>query len=196
MVDDMTGAAAHVERSRQRWMRAIALSWGFAEATVFFVVPDVWISLVAVRSVRQGLWACVFALAGALAGGVVVYLLGLRHQGALLALYDHLPAISRGLIAQVSGQLQSLGPVGVVVGGFTGAPYKLYAAQAASTGMELPLFLAASVLARGLRFVFVAVVVGLAARVLTTRLASRTTRWVLVAFWLLFYMWYWSRMPN
>jgi len=196
MVDDMTGAAAPVGRSRQRWMRAVALSWGFAEATVFFVVPDVWISLVAVRSLRQGLWACVFALAGALAGGVVVYLLGLRHQAALLALYDHLPAIGHGLIAQVSGQLQSLGAAGVVVGGFTGAPYKLYAAQAASAGMDLPLFLAASVLARGLRFVLVAVVVGLVARVLAARLGNRTTRWVLVAFWLLFYAWYWSRMPN
>jgi membrane protein YqaA with SNARE-associated domain len=196
MADHIALDAAHAQGSRQRWMRAIALSWGFAEATVFFVVPDVWISLVAVRSLRQGLWTCAFALAGALAGGIVVYLLGLRHQAALLAWYDHLPAISRGLIVQVSGQLQSLGATGVVLGGFTGAPYKLYAAQAASAGMDLPLFLAASVLARGSRFVLVAMVVGLVARALAARLGNRTAHRAVLVFWLLFYAWYWSRMPN
>jgi membrane protein YqaA with SNARE-associated domain len=196
MGDDIAAAGSSDGRAPRRWLRAVASSWGFAEATLFFVVPDVWISHAAVRSLRQGLWASVFALAGALAGGVVVYLLGLRHQRALLALYDHLPAISRDLIAQVAEQLQSLGGLGVVLGGFTGTPYKLYAAQAASAGMDLAPFLAASVLARGLRFVLVALVVALIARVLQPRLGASATQRVLIVFWILFYGWYWSRMPN
>ena len=196
MGDDIAAAGSSDGRVASRWLRAVALSWGFAEATLFFVVPDVWISHAAVRSLRQGLWASVFALAGALAGGVVVYLLGLRHQTALLALYDHLPAISRDLIVRVSDQLQSLGGLGMVLGGFTGTPYKLYAAQAASAGMDLAPFLAASVLARGLRFVLVALAVSLIARVLQARLGTRATQRILVVFWIVFYGWYWSRMPN
>lgn len=179
-----------------RTAHAIAALWGFAEATLFFVVPDVWISHVALRSLRQGLWAGAFALAGALAGGILVYGLGLRHQAALLALYDHLPAISRGLIAQVGDQLQALGGVGVVLGGFSGSPYKLYAAQAASSGIDLAPFLTASALARGLRFGLVALVVAGIGRLLAARFGDTATRRVLIVFWVLFYAWYWSWMPN
>ncbi|HLL50335.1 MAG TPA: hypothetical protein VK356_06675 [Thermomicrobiales bacterium] len=39
---------------------ATALGWGFAEATVFFVVPDVWIGLLTLFSWRAGLRAVVF----------------------------------------------------------------------------------------------------------------------------------------
>ena len=48
---------------------AIASLWGFAEATVFFIVPDVLLSWLALRSPKSGLIACLFALLGALIGG-------------------------------------------------------------------------------------------------------------------------------
>ena len=176
--------------------QAIAMAWGFAEATLFFVVPDVWISHLAMRSLRRGLWACASTLAGAMAGGGLVYWLGQRHEAALLALYDRLPAIGQGLIARVGDQLESMGAAGLVLGGFTGAPYKLYAAQAAAAGMGVPAFLAASVLARGLRFVLVALLAWLVARMLAAKLGERTTLKILVAFWIVFYAAYWSWMPN
>src|SRR3546814_3695958 len=54
-----------------RAAHAVSLLWGFAEATVFFVVPDVWISRRALSSWRAALRGCGFALAGALGGGVL-----------------------------------------------------------------------------------------------------------------------------
>lgn len=188
--------AAPAQRPRRAWIRAIAALWGFAEAVLFFVVPDVWISHAALRSLRQGLWAGAFALAGALVGGILVYALGLRHEAALLALYDRLPAIDRGMIEQVGAQLQSLGGAGMVLGGFSGSPYKLYAAQAGSAGMELAPFLAASALARGLRFGAVALVAAWVGGWLAGRFGLRATRRALVGFWVLFYAWYWSWMPG
>lgn len=196
MTDGIAGDGVRAERTRQRWSHVVAALWGFAEAMLFFVVPDVWISHVAVRSLRQGLWVCGSTLIGALVGGTLVYRLGQRHESMLLALYDRLPAISQELIVRVAGQLDSLGGAGLVLGGFTGAPYKLYAAQAASADMGLSAFLAASALARGLRFVLVALLVALIARVLPARVGSRATRSILGVFWILFYAWYWSRMPN
>jgi membrane protein YqaA with SNARE-associated domain len=196
MSDGIAATGADAERTRRRRAYAIALLWGFAEATVFFVVPDVWISRVAARSLRQGVWTSACALIGALVGGVVVYLSAPRYQAPLLALYDHLPAISHDLIVQVAGQLQSLGAAGVVLGGFTGTPYKLYAAQAASAGMGLPVFLGASALARGLRFVLVALGVGLVARLLAARVGVTAMRRILAVAWIVFYAVYWSRMPN
>lgn len=188
--------AAPAQPPRRAWIRAIAALWGFAEATLFFVVPDVWISHAALRSLRQGLWAGAFALAGALVGGIVVYGLGLRHEDALLALYERLPAISGGMIEQVGAQLRALGGAGMVLGGFSGSPYKLYAAQAASAGMDLAPFLAASALARGLRFGLVALVAAAIGRWLAARFGPRATRRALVAFWVLFYAGYWSWMPG
>jgi membrane protein YqaA with SNARE-associated domain len=196
MADGIAGDGVRTKRMQQRRTHVVAALWGFAEAMLFFVVPDVWISQVAVRSLRHGLWASGSALMGALAGGIVVYGMGQRHEATLLALYDRLPAISHASIARVASQLESLGGSGMVLGGFTGAPYKLYAAQAASAGMGLETFLAASALARGLRFVLVALLVGLIARMLTAKAGNRTARWILVVFWILFYAWYWSRMPN
>src|SRR3546814_16266356 len=56
-----------------RAAHAVSLLWGFAEATVFFVVPDVWISRRALSSWRAALRGCGFALAGALVGCVLLF---------------------------------------------------------------------------------------------------------------------------
>jgi len=50
---------------------AVAGLWGFAEATAFFVVPDVWLSAVALRNLPRGLTGAASATAGALVGGAV-----------------------------------------------------------------------------------------------------------------------------
>src|SRR3546814_14830266 len=68
-----------------------------------------------------------------------------HHEAALLALFERLPAIGPGLVARVQAQLQDLGGAGLLVGGFSGAPYKLYAVQAASAGLGLPVFIACSI---------------------------------------------------
>jgi hypothetical protein len=39
-------------------VNAIALIWGFAEATLFFVVPDVWLTLAGRDKFHRGLVAC------------------------------------------------------------------------------------------------------------------------------------------
>jgi hypothetical protein len=77
-----------VEARHGRLSDGLAFAWGLAEATVFFVVPDVWISRLALSSWRAALRGCALALVGALVGGVLLYLAGGRHEAALLALYD------------------------------------------------------------------------------------------------------------
>ncbi|MFM9106139.1 MAG: hypothetical protein ACKOWF_05500, partial [Chloroflexota bacterium] len=44
-------------RAPSRAAARIAALWGFAEATVFFIVPDVWIGLLAAFDPRAGLRA-------------------------------------------------------------------------------------------------------------------------------------------
>ena len=54
----------------------IASLWGFAEATLFFFVPDIWISILALKNGRQGLIACFYSFVGAVVGGLIMYYLG------------------------------------------------------------------------------------------------------------------------
>jgi len=48
-----------------------ALVWGFAEATLFFFVPDILITRIALADLRRALWACFWSLLGAVSGGAV-----------------------------------------------------------------------------------------------------------------------------
>jgi len=179
-----------------RGAHAVSLLWGLAEATVFFVVPDVWISRRALSSWPAALRSCGFALVGAVAGGVLLYFAGREHEAALLALFDRLPAIGPGLVARVQAQLHDLGGIGLVAGGFSGAPYKLYAAQAASAGLGLPVFVACSVVARGARFLAVALLARGVARWATPRLGAVAVRRIWWLAWIVFYALYWALMPG
>ncbi|HVI58067.1 MAG TPA: hypothetical protein VM619_04225 [Luteimonas sp.] len=179
-----------------RRAQAVALAWGFAEATLFFVVPDVWISRLALSSRRAALLGCASALAGAVVGGLLLYALAPRHGSALLALFDQLPAIGPGLVERVRGQLQALGGAGLVVGGFSGAPYKLYAVQAPAAGVGWLAFIAGSVVARGTRFLAVALLAGGLARWLAPRLGAARLLRAWLAAWVVFYAVYWALMPG
>jgi membrane protein YqaA with SNARE-associated domain len=196
-MQDAVGPQRVPDRALEGWPApAVAALWGLAEATALFVVPDVWISRLALSSRRAALRGCACALAGALLGGVLLYLLGAGHEAALLALFERLPAIDPGLVARVRAQLHGLGGWALLVGGFSGAPYKLYAAQAMSTGLGLPVFIACSAIARGARFLAVALLVGAIARRATPRFGAATVRRIWWAAWIGFYALYWTLMPG
>src|SRR5699024_4595805 len=57
----------------ERRIHAWAAAWGLAEGTFFFIVPDVWLSWVALQKPRTARKAALSALAGAMAGGAFVH---------------------------------------------------------------------------------------------------------------------------
>ena len=65
MSDDRAG--------RRGALRALGVNlgaavWGFAEATLFFIVPDVLLSWIALHAPRKALVACLWAVVGAPSG--------------------------------------------------------------------------------------------------------------------------------
>ena len=60
-------------RAASSWVAMLGLLWGFAEATVFFIVPDVLLGAVALFAPRAAPRVLAFTLAGALAGGALTY---------------------------------------------------------------------------------------------------------------------------
>src|SRR4051812_21124803 len=72
----------------------LAFAWGIAEASFFFIVPDVLLTLIACRALKPALKATLAALAGALIGGVLMYALGMRSPDEATAFLDYVPAIN------------------------------------------------------------------------------------------------------
>lgn len=175
----------------------MSMFWGFAEATLFFIVPDVLLTAIAVwRGRPAALRAVAWTIAGAVIGGGLTYGWSTRDQGAATALLDRLPAISPTMIADVGAALDRLGAGAMAIGALTGVPYKIYAAMAPQSGIPLWTFLAVSIPARALRFLLVVLIADWLGRRLSNWLTLRQRAIVLAAVWLLFYGAYFSTMPN
>jgi membrane protein YqaA with SNARE-associated domain len=174
-----------------------AFLWGVAEATLFVIVPDVLLSIAVIqRGWRTAFPLVGWAVAGALLGGAGAYQWSAGHPDTAAAFLDSLPAISPAMIETARADLAREGLWVLVIGAFTGVPYKIFAMMAPAAGIKLLPFLLASIPARVARFVLAVLIVG----VVNDRLApilSRRTRLVLLgSFWLLFYAAFFALMPR
>jgi hypothetical protein len=174
----------------------LAALWGLAEATFFFIVPDVLLSWIALRNFKQAMWACAWALLGALLGGALIWYAGLVNADPLRALFVSIPAIDEGMLSTVRDQLQDSGLVALFIGPLVGTPYKLYALEAAQLGYGLFIFLLISVPARLLRFVIVTIVSAGASKALGRFVGIRTLQVLHVGVWIAFYSWYFHVMSS
>jgi membrane protein YqaA with SNARE-associated domain len=173
---------------------SISFVWGFCEASFFFLVPDIWLSRIAMTDFRQALKNTLFATIGALLGGLVVYMYGhaaFEETGRFLGM---IPAISPDMIEDAGTDIAENGLMAALVGGIAqGMPYKIYAVWAGHLAISLPLFLLASAVARLIRFFVVAGLFYAAARVLSAHLSAQSLLRLHAAVWILFYAGYfWS----
>ena len=168
-------------------MNILAALWGFAEATLFFIVPDVLLSWLGLRDRRRAWVASGYALIGALLGGVLMYRWGVQDLAGARALLLGLPGIDAGLLDLARRQLQQSGALALFQGGFGGVPYKTYAIHAAAEGMGLGIFLAASMFARWLRFALVMLATRWLVRALLPQQTLLKQQLFLLVGWLAFY---------
>lgn len=173
----------------------VALAWGFAEATLFFIVPDIWIGLLALCDWRAGLRAAAWAVAGAVLGGAVMYGVGARTAPERsAALLEAVPAVSPAMVARVEDEMRDGGPASMLLGPLRGTPYKLYVRAAGVADESLLATLLWTVPARAGRFLLVALVTALCG--MAVRRFSDDWRWLvwpyLVA-WAIFYaVYFWA----
>lgn len=184
---------APAPRGSDRSVIAGAVLWGFLEATVFFVVPDVLLSTLALRSGRLALRAGWAAVAGALVGGALMWTLGNQRPGFAARLVEAVPAISWSALAEVRADLTQEGWRALLLGGFVGTPYKIFALEAGRLGLPLLELLVFTVPARLARFLAVTGLAALGGALLGrwgVPLARR--RQVLWAVWVVNYVVYWG----
>ena len=170
--------------------------WGFAEATVFFIVPDVLLTWIALQNYKLAFIACVSVLGGALLGGSILWFIGSDDPGPARALFSGLPGIDSGMIATVTSQVENDGLVALFIGPVIGAPYKLYAVEAGNLGIGLAAFLLVSIPARLMRFAFAVLFAAAISHVLQKRFPLSVLRGVHIVAWIAFYTWYFHVMSQ
>jgi hypothetical protein len=86
---------------------ALACVWGFAEGTLFFVVPDVLVSLAALCGGRRALPHVVAAVAGALLAGAVMFAWSASDEPAASAAVRNVPFVRETMFARVDEGLET-----------------------------------------------------------------------------------------
>ena len=183
---------------RKHALMLAAFVWGVAEATLFFIVPDVVLSYIGVRQgSRAAAKASLIAAAGAATGGVIMYLWSQSDPAAAHAAVAAVPAISAEMIARAQDAMSSDWFGATFLGPLTSTPYKVYAILAPQNGVPLWSFALASIIARLPRFLGVGIGSALIAAYLRRwKLPERTILGILAGCWIALYVLFFSLMPG
>ncbi|MBL8530565.1 MAG: hypothetical protein JNK94_02415 [Hyphomonadaceae bacterium] len=174
-----------------------AFAWGFAEATLFFIVPDVLLSYVGLmRGARAGLRAAVIAAAGAACGGALMFAWSAAAPEAARAAVLAIPAISEAMAAAAGAAMAQNWFAATLMGPLSSTPFKLFAILAPQAGAGLAAFAVAGFIARLPRFVLIALALAGIARWLGPFWGRRRLIWLLAGGWVLFYGVFFALMPN
>lgn len=179
---------------RLRSQAFVAGLWGFAEGTIFFVVPDVCVTCFALFSFKESAKALQSAVLGALIAGVLMYALASCDYQLARRIVLSVPFVSQPLLDQSRADYLQHAWLATVYAPLSGIPYKVFAIEAVQYIGILP-FVFASILAR---FGRIGAAWGLAAliRVCFKRTIDMRPRLFLAIhflFWSVFYSWYWSK---
>ena len=171
----------------------IVAGWSAAEAAIFFIVADVPISWIAVRSgTKAALLAAIVAALASVAGAAAVLFWAGHDAAGAAATMAALPGIDPALIREAASAHHG-GPLALLAGSFSGTPFKLFALEAAREHSIAFLLLAP--LVRLPRFLAIALFVGGISRLLERRMTGRHRLSLLLVLWVAFYAWYFSVMP-
>ena len=173
----------------------VGFLWGFAEGTLFFIIPDVLLGWASLAGVRCGLKNLGTILAGALVAGIVMYAWASERPEQSRAIVASVPFVRERMFDKVQQDYADHGLSGMLYGPSSGIPYKVYAVLAPSQHQPL-VFVLISIPARLERFAL--------SWVIFTAVGWTFQRWIrahaklttilYLAFWGATYAFYWSRI--
>lgn len=133
----------------------IAILWGFAEATFFFFIPDIYLTRIALFDFRKAIIACLFTAISACVGGALMYWWGDIDFQQAVTFLQFIPGIFPGLIQLVMDNVNTSPFFHVFTAPLSGIPYKIYAVAFGAKQINFSMFLLVSFFARLLRFLMV-----------------------------------------
>ena len=166
--------------------------WGYAEATRFWLIPDILLVWVALNRPRSVLPSVIATTVGATIGGVRMH----RHAREERARLTQIPGINDAMLDDAHERFASQGWPAVVRAPLDGIPYKVYATESALAGKGLADLIAWTPFARSWRFFLSAVVAALIGRVFSRSVQRREGRWFVgtIGFWIVVYARYFAKL--
>lgn len=129
----------------------------FAEASFFPVPPDVLLMALCLSRPARAFRFALVSLLGSVTGGIAGYAMGLGLWSLLSQFFfTYIPGFTPQVFARVQHLFENYGFWAVFTAGFTPIPYKVITIGAGVFQIGFGIFLIASIVSRGLRFVLVA----------------------------------------
>jgi membrane protein YqaA with SNARE-associated domain len=176
-------------------IRGISFLWGLLEATIFFIVPDVYLTKTALRSFKKAFISLGYALLGAIIGGSLMYFLGTSYYVETLRVMNDIPAISNDLIAIVEDGVQEDPYNALLFGALKGIPFKLFALAFGHYNISYPQFLCLAFIARSLRFM-ISMSIAWTVNLSLIKYSLKKRQVILYLFWTIFYVFYFLYMKS
>lgn len=104
--------------------------WGFAEGTLFFIIPDVLLSWASLAGTKCGFKTLGTILAGSLVAGLVMYTWATAQPALSQSVVSSVPFVQKKMFSTVQASYDDHGISGMLEGPGSGIPYKIYAVLA------------------------------------------------------------------
>lgn len=147
-----------------RWGALALFLIAFAESSFFPVPPDILLIALCLGAVSKSFKYAAICTAGSVFGAIAGYMIGFflwqTPAGEFTAVADFffrvIPGFTHEKYMQISAWYNDYDFWVVFTGGFTPIPYKLITITAGVFKLNIPMFIFASIVSRGLRFFLVA----------------------------------------
>jgi hypothetical protein len=178
-----------------RWPGVVlAFCWGFAEGTLFFILPDVPLSLAAMYRPRRALIHVAAIVAGAVLAGATMFSWSVRSPLARSAV-ERVPLVTPVMFERAERDYRQFGIWAASKGPTRGIPYKIYAVEAPEHAKLMP-FLLVTIPARIWRLLIVWLGFSGTGMLLRKINCSSYAPVLHVLFWVLVYVGYWAKVKT
>jgi len=192
------------DEEQPHWLHALlgtpgsilAFCWGFAEGTLFFIVPDVGFTLTTGLNPKRGLQQLALAVAGAFLAGNVMYSWAAVNPRQAQAAVASVPFAGKGMLEETYRRLETHGARAMLENLLGGVPYKVYAVLAPSQ-LSYAEFLLWTIPTRTQRMLITWIPAALIALMLRRFDTARRRRIIVTIHagcWLAIYAYYWWRL--
>lgn len=167
--------------------------WGFMEASVFFLVPDIVISITALFGFRPALKQVGLAILGTLLAGIPLFLWAQQDAPSARQMVLHVPFVRASMVEDVRANLVENGASALLHAATSGIPYKLFAVEAPEH-ISLTVFTLMTVPSRLKRLLITIAFFGGIGWFLRKQIGThpRTALGLHLLFWVGSYSYYWS----
>ncbi|MEO8377123.1 MAG: hypothetical protein ABI579_05570 [Candidatus Sumerlaeota bacterium] len=174
----------------------LAFAWGFAEGTLFFLIPDIIITFAALFAPKKSVWHLSAVLVGSLIGGSIMYCWGVQNLIGAKRAVDAVPFVPSPMLDKVDGDYSENGVIAMLHGPASGIPYKVYAILAPHHQIGFPKFLLMSIPARLERLVITWLLFGAFGLAFRKLWESKPVVGISIhaIYWIAIYTFYWMKV--